>query len=83
MRQKLFKVKKLVVFLKSLIVSPQNKAKIAFSPIHFATDFVRQMDKPDLETEFDLSNNRSIEAKKMKSEIINKICQKITNYLQN
>lgn len=56
---------------------------IAFSPIHFATDFVRLMDKPDIETSFDLSNNRTIQAKLVKNKIIDQICQKILEYLKS
>jgi hypothetical protein len=55
---------------------------ISFSAVHFATDYVRQLEKVELETPFDLSNNRSKDAREGKTKMIRKISLELLHYLK-
>lgn len=57
-------------------------ASVSFTPIHFATDYIRRPDERDLLVEFDLSNNRTKKAFTSKMKILGKISKKLLHYLQ-
>lgn len=61
-------------------ISLFNKASntsISLSALHFATDYVRSPKDKTTETQFDLGNNQTIEAREAKANIINKICRTV------
>lgn len=55
----------------------------SFSAIHFATDYLRKKEEQCLPTSFDLSNNRTISAKKKKMENIKNISTYLMKYFLN
>lgn len=60
----------------------KNNINIMFSPIHFATDYLRKDNDKVLIKTFDLSNNRIKEAREKKAKILNEISQKLFNYFK-
>jgi Prenyltransferase and squalene oxidase repeat len=54
-----------------------KNAKILFSALHFATDYVRSPQDRIITVPFDLRNNRTAEAQEAKGKIIKKICQSV------
>jgi hypothetical protein len=55
------------------VYNEMNQSRIAFSALHFATDYLRKPTERDIATQFDLSNNRKAEAKLAKIAIIERI----------
>ncbi|CAF1686527.1 unnamed protein product [Adineta ricciae] len=53
---------------------------LEFIPLHYATDYLRKPDEPDLELEFDL-NSRTDESVFRKAEALDKISQYLYRYL--
>lgn len=56
-------------------------SQVKYSCIHFPTDYIRQLDKPDILTDHDLSTNRTVEALEKKKIIIQKACDYLYKYL--
>ena len=56
--------------------------KVSFSAVHLATDYIRKNNEKSEKTFFDLSNNRSSEAKELKRQNIEKISKILINYLE-
>lgn len=60
-----------------------NKLSIGFSPVHFATDYLRSRSEADMNVDFDLSNNRSAEAVAGKGQKIRDISSILENYFSS
>jgi hypothetical protein len=58
----------------------QNNKDVFFSPLHFASDYLRDINERELLTKLDLSTNRTDEAKKMKNLMLDKIAVYLIKY---
>ncbi|MWV47158.1 hypothetical protein GRF59_26540 [Paenibacillus sp. HJL G12] len=59
----------------------KNNSDISFFAVHFPTDYVRKYDEKNLDTKFDLSNNRLPLSSSKKRKIINEISNYLHYYL--
>lgn len=60
-----------------------RKKEISFFAIHFPTDYIRSTNEKDLNTTFDLSNNRTTASKNLKRDIISQISNYLYQYLSS
>ena len=59
----------------------KHEKQVAFSPVHWATDYLRTEKEADLDTEFDLANGDSKIAKERKKNILERIYHILTAHL--
>ena len=64
-------------------VNKETGSDTSFSPIHFATDYLRSRDEALIKISHDLSNNRSKTAFSKKVKILERISQKILDLLDS
>lgn len=57
----------------------ENNKQVVFTPLHWATDYIRTKDEANLETGYDLANGNA-KGKERKKEILKRIYSLLTNY---
>lgn len=59
----------------------QSSRAVSFATLHFATDYLRRPQEKGLNLNFDLSNNRTEDAKRLKMKILDRVCEYLYKYI--